>query len=284
MRPIAHLFLVLTLLWNISCSVNILENFADKTSNEALYIDAQKLIDEGDYAGALVKIARMTGSFSSSRRVVSLSAKAHAGVCGVDFMSFVLAMRNLGTTRLLPFLVSHFRGGTTTTKMDECLVAENLVESIGAIGERTTDENLLLAVISFAKIGVTLSYYADVDQDGTATAAYDVCTAAAVGVRTAGATMPDADAAQFGTGITLALANITAISSEVDLGSDSLDEINGICTALGGFNFCSKTDPTAFSAAELLAIRSVAKEGSSVGLDLVACAGGDLSSGACRCF
>lgn len=269
---------------NLSCSVNIMENFADKNTNEALFEDAKILINKGSYEAALAKIELINGSLAQDRRVIALKATAHAGLCGLNFLNFALALKNLGTTRILPFLAAQFRGGTTTAKIDSCITAESLVESIGAIELRTSDENFLLAVIGLAKAGTLLSYYADGDQDGSVAGAYDICTAAAAGVRAAGGSMPDEDARELGSAITSAIANISAVAGEVELGSEALAAFTDVCDDLGPADFCAKTDPASFTAPELLAIRSLIKEGSAVGLDLGACGGGDVGNAACRCF
>ncbi|NJL25619.1 MAG: hypothetical protein HC902_10885 [Calothrix sp. SM1_5_4] len=268
----------------LSCSVNILENFADKNTNEAYYADAVALLNDGDYSGALAKIALMTGVYPAHRKVVALKAAAHAGICGLTFIPFVQAMGDLGSTRLLPFLVSQFKNATGA-RIDACRTAEDLIESIGAIAERTTDENLLLALISFAKIGNVLSYYTDAGQDGTADAGVNPCLNAR-GSRPSAAVAGDfyeSDLRELGTGITLALNNIDAISSSVSLGSDSLSDINGVCATLASINaaydFCSITDPSAFTANHLKGIMSLIKEDSSVGLG-TNCSG-DIS--ACNC-
>ncbi|MGE0528830.1 MAG: hypothetical protein AB7P49_17330, partial [Bdellovibrionales bacterium] len=174
----------------LSCSVNILESLADKTTNQALFNEAKDQINNGNYTGALTTLDSITGAFATNRAVVALKAEAHAGLCGLRFLPFVAALEGLATTRLFPLLMSHFRAGTTTATIDSCIQAEDLVESIGSVSARTTDENLLLVLISFAKIGNVLSYYADTDQDGMVTAGYDVC-AAGGGTRTAGGDMDD---------------------------------------------------------------------------------------------
>lgn len=278
------LLVVLVLAGNLSCSVNILENFADKNTNEALYVDAVELMNSGDYTGALAKLDLMTGSYATSRKVLGLRAKAYAGRCGLEFLPLVEALSNMGTTRLFPLLMSEFRSGTTTARIDDCIEAENTVEQIGDVNARDSDENLLMVVISFAKIGNILSYYADTDQDGTVTNNYDVCTIG--GARTAGGDMPDADARQLGSGITLAIENISAVSTSINLGNASLADIQAACTSLATLNpaydFCSVTDPTGFTAAQLRGIRSLVKEDQSVGLDTLQ-AGCDGDVATCNC-
>lgn len=284
MRSLATLLLAFSLASSMSCSVNILENFADTNTDEALLNDAKKMINQGNYNGAIAKIDKMTSSYQATRAIVSLRAQAYAGLCGLNFFDLVLALGNLGTTRILPFTLSTFRSGADTTKIDACITAETLIKSIGAVGARTTDENLLMLLISFTKIGNLLSYYADSDQDGTATAAYDVCTVGGAGVRTAGADMPDEDARELGTGLTIALESLSAISGSVNLGSGSLAGLSGACSALPpGYDFCAKTDGSQFTANELKGIRSLAREGSALGLDLNGCGGGDVTTVGCFC-
>ncbi len=284
MRPAITIVCAFLLTVNVSCSVNILENFADKTSNEALLTEAKILVNKGFYSQALAKMNLMTVSFQADRGVVALKAQAHAGICGLNFFDFVLALKDLGTQRIFPFLLGAFRSGADTTRIDACVTAENLIKSLGAVGARSRDENLLMLLVSFTKIAQVLSYYADADQDGTATISYDIC--AAGGARTAAAAMPDADVGEVGTGLTLAMESLSAISGSIDLGSGTLDSVTTACSSLTAqYNFCSKIVKTDFTADELTAIRSFVREGGAYGLDLNGCNGGSVTgSASCRCF
>ena len=264
---------------NLSCSVNILETFANKTTNEALYNDAQTLMNDGDYSGALTKIAAMTGAYSSLEKVIYLKATAYGGICGLNFLTFVQNFAAIGATRLFPFFLSSFQS-SSSAKIDACITAQNLLTGIGAVGVRSNDENTLLMMLAFAKIGNITAFYADsAPVDGVADAAYDVC--AVGGARTAGAAITDNDARELGTGITLAMEALAAIASTVNLGSGSLTALSGLCTLLGagGANFCSKTDPTTFSAIEVKGIRTLFKESTVVGLGTCT---GDIT--VCNCL
>ncbi len=282
MRPMAMLIFMCALMFtNLSCSVNVLENFADKNSNESLFVDAQILMNSLDYHGALDKLALLTGTYTDKREVLALKASAYAGLCGMNFLDFVDKLGNMGSTRLFPMLLGAFRAGATTDSMDYCVQAEDTVESIGPLASRTSDENMLLVLVSFAKIGNILSFYADTDQDGTVTANYNTC--AVGGARTAGGDLSDADLRELGTGITLAVANIDAVSSTVDIGSASLASVQAACDQLAllnpAYDFCDVTDPADFTSDQLKGIRSLLKEDQSVGLG--ANCSGDLST--CNC-
>lgn len=278
-RAALAIALISLLSLNLSCSVNVLETFADKTTDQAYYYDAMELINKGDYDGALAKIALIKGSLATDRTVVSLKASAYAGKCGLSFLNFVEALQNMGTSSLFQVFLTNFSAGSTT-RIDACVTAEDLVESIGTVSERNSDENMLLVLISFAKIGNILALYADGDDNATVDTNYDSCPVG--GSRVAGS-LTDADVRQVGTGLTLAIENITAVSSTVNLGSSALASVSAACTALGGinpaYNFCAITNPASFTAQQLKAIRGLITE-TNDGIGLKTCAGG---AAACVC-
>ncbi len=267
------LFSLLFIFGNLSCTVNVLENFADKTTDEAYFYDALGLINDGSYQAALDKIALMSSGYQARREVVNLKVDAHGGLCGINFLSFAEALGSL-SGNLFTFLMSTYRTGTLTNA-DSCLEAEDLLESLGAAADRTTDENVSMMVIGFAKVGSILGHYADTDDNGTPDAGYDVCASAV------GTDISDAYAREVGSGITLALEALTEIASSVNLGSGSLTAMSGVCAdlAIAGLDFCDETDPAAFTATEVRGIRSMLKEDSAVGLG--ANCSGDVS--ACFC-
>lgn len=257
---------------SLSCSVNVLETFANKNTDEAYYYDALKLINAAQYDAALEKMSLMSATYLAKREIVMLKASAYAGKCGLVFLQFASDLAGMRTTRLFPFLLGKFVGGTPT-KIDACSTAETLIQGIGSISARTSDENMALVLISFAKIGNVLSLYADSNQNGVPDPAFNACTETPRATRPTAAVAGDwfnADLRQFGSGITLALANIGAVSGSVDLGSDSMDSITDACDTLEtlnpAYNFCSITDPAAFTTNQLKGIKSMLKESTVVGL------------------
>ncbi len=259
------------------CSVNILENFANKKSNGALYYDAQKAMDAHDYDGALAKIVLMTGTYATSTPVLVLKASAYGGLCGFDFLTFAKALQGIGATRVFPFLLANFDAASATA-IDNCVLAQNTILSIGSLAERSDDNNFFLAMIVLAKIGNILSYNADAARAGTGLAGFDPC--AAGGARAMGGPMTDGDARELGVGIALAATNLTAVAGKVSAGSGVLSNIASVCSALPvGYNFCAVTDPAALTASEVKGVRTLVKENSVIGLG-TNCTG-DVS--ACNC-
>lgn len=279
---------ILTFVSCLSCSVNILENFADKTGDGALFNDAVAMINDGDYDGALAKIALMTSGYQGQREVVMLKASAYGGKCGIQYVPFVESLTNMGSTFILPFLMQQFTGATSAS-IDSCITAQNLVTSIGAVGIRTSDENMFLLVVAFAKIGNILAFYADTDGDDTVDASFTeakVCTAGGVPPRVAGGTITNADTIEIGTGIALAVEQLTALSSTVNLGSASLTTISNTCGSLP-INICTMTTNSSYTdgttdVQEIQAVRTLVNEDHDVGIGTCAVASGDVA--ACVCL
>ena len=283
MRALMAAALCGCLLGNLSCSVNALTSFADTRSNEALYYSALSQVNGGSYAAALATIGEMESDYASRREVKTLKASAYAGICGLRFLDMVEALGGISATnRIFPALLDKFRHGSGA-KIDACRNAELSLESIGAIGTRTADENLFLALVGLAKIGNVLSLYLDDDQDGQVTASTDVCPRAR-GARPSAPVANDfyePDLRQLAASLMIALANIQAVSAQVDVGNGALTGINQACTDIAVIDndVCTKTDPAAFTATELDAVLSLIKEDSATGFG--SDCSGDVTS--CNC-
>ncbi|MGZ3805257.1 MAG: hypothetical protein ACXVB4_13670, partial [Pseudobdellovibrionaceae bacterium] len=121
-------------------------------SDEALFEDAQKMIDSADYTGAITKILATTTDFQAEARVKESLAGAYAARCGMEFIPFV---KNLTSGASSSFYQMAMKGfvGVGTANYADCKTAETIVESIGSIGNRSQSENLFLLVLEMAKIG-----------------------------------------------------------------------------------------------------------------------------------
>lgn len=272
------LFMVLVVFTTTSCSVNILQEFGDPETDRAKFYDAEDAINEGAYDTAITLITSMTASFQARADVIELHASAYAGRCGLDFLTFAnTTLANMGTARLLLYLMQN-RNGATTTMQADCQQAISLIESIGATAAtRTDDQNLLLAVVSLFQVGTIVNIYGDTNDDGTAdwnsAAPNDSCESAAIS---------DSDVGQVGASLVRAINSISALSSQT-VGGEQLADINSVCTSLASppisdTDICTKTDPTTFDGTELRAFRTLLRENSSIGTG--SCAG-DVST--CLC-
>ena len=267
--------MVLVLATLPSCTVNILETFGDPTTDEALLFDAKELLDAGSYTAALAKFSEMTPEFLAEREVKILHASAYAGLCGVDFLNITEALASLGATRIFVWLVSTFPGGDAT-KQANCILAEDKIKSIGALGtNRTADENFLMAFVGIVKMGVILSRYGDTTPaDGTADAGFDPCSGAAI---------PSADAKEIATGFNIVVDALSNIGGST-VGSDVVTAVATVCASLpppyaGLCAAPAQVLTTDIDATEEQGIRTIINEDQDIGLGSN-CAG---DAAACAC-
>ena len=272
-----YLGILLSMALGIGCSSNILEPFGDTQSDEALLFNAKIKINAGDYDTALTYFPYMSDTFVTRRDVIAVKASAYAGKGGLNFLNLVNGLTNIGTTRLFVFLMQQFASGTTA-KRDYCATAETLMQSIASsYTARTSDENLFLALVDLAKMGLVFSRTGDTNNNGALDGGFDACSAVSI---------PDADVREVGTAINLMRTSLSGVSGTT-IGSFA-SSINAICNNVpgaitaAGYNFCvdGSGNPiftgSTFTANQLKGIRSLINENSAVGLgsctgDIVAC-------------
>ncbi|HEY8272038.1 MAG TPA: hypothetical protein VIG33_14195 [Pseudobdellovibrionaceae bacterium] len=165
----------------LSCTgSNLYKDLAsNKTTDEALYEDAQKLIDSADYTGAITKILATTADFQATAKVKESLAGAYAARCGMEFIPFVTNLTGGSSSSFFQMAMNGFVGVSTANYAD-CVTAESIIESIGVIGVRSQSENLFLLVLEMAKIGNRLRADADIlptdAGDGTVDAGFSCST------------------------------------------------------------------------------------------------------------
>lgn len=280
MRVFLHIWVILSIFISIGCSTNILQSFADTRSDEALLFEAKKKINSGNYTDALVYFDSMTSAYLQQRDVIAVRASAYAGICGLNFLSLVDGITNMGTARLFIFLMGHFQNGSTATR-DACITAENLMQTIStSYASRTSDENLFLALVDLSKMGTVFNRVADSNNNGSVDGGFDACSAVS---------LPDADVRQIGTAINLLRTSLMGVSgttfgSFASVINDICDDWSLLPAPLQPYNFCvdASSDPvfdgSTFTANQLKGIRSLVNESDAVGLG--SCTG-DITTCAC---
>ena len=261
------LLVLLILLIPLICTCtgsNVLSEFAKKDTNEALLKAAKIHINKSEWSEAIARFGEMTSDYLAQREVKVIEASAYGGRCGLNLVNLAEGLSGTLTSLLFRFLMQQYPGATTTNR-DDCVTAETILKSIDTnAANRTTDENLLMIFISFAKIGVTLSAHADsVLVDGAPDAGWNSCTNNA-------SNFPDASVREVGTGIALALTSLSAISSSSTIASGQLTNFTDVCTTIASVNasydFCSVTVASDFTALQLKAIRSLVGANEYVGI------------------
>lgn len=214
----------------LSCTgSNLYKDLASKNTDEALFEDAQTLIDNGQYTAAIAKILSTSAGFQAQTRTKESLAGAYAARCGMEFIPFV---RNIANNTADSFFKVALNGfvGVDTSNFADCVVAKNLITGLGDSLQRTSSQNLFLVVLATAMMGNRLRANADklptATGDGTVDAAFNC-----------GPTqMPIADAAHVVESFALILENLTALGTVAGGLKDDLtllkDQCGAACTTI----------------------------------------------------
>lgn len=209
----------------LSCTgANLYKDLAsNKESDEALYEDAQKLIDDGDYTGAINKILSTTSGFQAETRVKESLAGAYAARCGMEFLTFVNNLSNGGSSSIFQIAMNGFVGISTSNYAD-CKTAEGIVEGMGNALSRTSSQNFFMLFLELAKLGNRVRSVADATPatgDGTVDAGFNCRTS-----------VPIADAKEIIDSFSKIIENLTALTAQ-GASVNGAGSISGIATACG---------------------------------------------------
>lgn len=218
---------------------NVFEGMANKTTDEALFEDVQKLMDDESWDEAITKLNSMSSEYKARSDVIEAWAGVYAGKCGLNFLEYfkTLGDANLAGTPLFKFLMNAWTGETVSPSY--CTLAQTKLEEIStSASQRTPGQNLFMAILGMVKIGVYLRSYADRDGAGNlgdGTAEINVCTNDASNLANA-----NLDEIVTGMGlITTNLAYLTAVLSNNSI-SGALTTVDTACQASPGA--CGRTN------------------------------------------
>lgn len=252
-----HYILIIFLLL-LGCSKNLLSETAKRDTDSAILFNAKAHLDKSEYAESLADLNRLSTNYQSRREVVTIFASAYAGRCGLRAISLLEHIAQNSNTLFFQVLLQKF-SNATAPQIADCMTAEAIMRSLAPGDDFTLlspDENMFLALISFAKIGAILGTYADLNHNGTADPGFDSCSTAQ---------LPDLQAREVGTGLTIAASALTASGSSVSAGIFS--SLNSACTSLPGpLQFCNTLNASAFSTNMVKAINGLIKANEYVGL------------------
>lgn len=266
--PVASLVLLCPLLLgNSEC--NAFSGTADKTGDSALLYSARQLLDQSKYTEALTTLGQMTAAGQAGHDAIVLKASAHAGLCGLNLVTFGYNLSNAITagTKVLPALLAEMKSATSYT---ECTAAETLMLSIPA-AQMTNDDYIFLTFVEFAKIGAALET-ASVDTSvgqGVVNPSLNTCVNDTQHAPPYPTPLTDTIVGEIGAGLTIAAHSISAAGAS----------IGGTITSLCSFVTCTVTSGSSFTPAELLALRVLLKS-NEIGFNLC---GGSFGTGSCTC-
>ncbi len=265
---------------------NVLTDMSQKNSDDALFIEAQKQIDNSQWdAGISIIENQISAGYRAQRNVVNTLAGAYAGKCGINFVNMVNGLKGASgaASQIFPYLMSVFSG--VTPDPVACETAVTLMESIGDVNARTSDENLFLSILGIARIATNLAAELDsVDHNGVldsplgalATSS-NICHEWSAGSPLhpwlagdpafafypppgvqAAHFLKDLEVQRIAAGVGLLVENLTALGTIIGPSNSVVTAVNSVkasCTSLS--IVCDVTDSTAISNKMIYAFRAL---------------------------
>lgn len=275
--------LMTLLLTQAQCSDNLFLPIKEDTDASRLF-EAKKLMNKRKWDDAIEVFNEMSSDFLAKRSTKVEFAKAYAGLCGLDFLQLMTDLTNSPSTAVFGLFLSAY-AGSSVTDFNACVNAEAKIQEISTDASvRTGEENLVMAFISFAKMGTILAARSDPDGNGTANwGNSDSCTTGTG----SNDFLTSTEAKHVATGFANALASLTYAGGS--FGGDVQTDLQDVCTTLAAlpppydtYNFCNAFVIGTVTSDMEKGIRSVIQEGQD-GLGLGTCTAVPNSIDNCAC-
>lgn len=252
-RVLKFLFLVSLISFLIACAENVYQQASDADSDEALLVAAKEHLKTSSYDTAVATIGQMSTTGQATKEAQLVLVSAYSGQCGIQFDDMLSIIDNIGTQTMFHALMDGFPSATAA-QSTACKNAETALLEILSNHGFTASDHMRMVFVAMGKIGTTLNRLATTSN--TITAGFRACNPADI---------PDADANEIFTGLTLISVHIVSAG----LSSFDSSEVTGVCSSLDallGAGACDKTDSTLVSSQERCAARSIVNEGADLGL------------------
>lgn len=242
LKKTIYLFLPVFIL---GCGGNLFQLTAKKDTSEAIYQDARSALNSLDYDTAISKIIELQTKDSNyylrCEKVDGVKicpredlAGAYASKCGLNFVNFVSSLTSSSGS---PFLFFMQKFQNIAVSPSNCYEAQKVIETFGdSSTDRTSEQNLFMAILGMAKMGTYLRDVADVDQDGSTDATFDSCDSAKIS---------EEYLRHVVSGMGLVIDNLAAVSAVLSGNSSALSDLDTIKDTCG--SACSITDPNSSS-------------------------------------
>lgn len=249
------LTLMLSMLMALTACSNIYTPLAKKDTDEAIYVDAIKLLNDQKYEQAVATFEKLSVGFFEDYEVREYYAGALAGRCGFDFKSYLdfMGTADFSTQPFFQVLMSQFSGRTVLPAY--CTLAENQIKSIWTARLPSPSQQLFMVMLSMSKMGGYLRIKADLDGtnnlgDGAPDAGFNTCT-------NTPSTLTDDDMKEVVTGFSSMLLNIGGFLGGFSGSTGSaITAITNAC-ALISPNPCATTDPANVDAGMIKSMREI---------------------------
>lgn len=247
------LYLTIFSFFIYSCGPNALTGLSSQTSDEYYFEEATKANNNQNYDYALeVLLTKLSTSAQASVAGKELLASAYAGKCGFNFVNYVTALSASSGTAVFNVMMQPFV--QVATAPEYCLLALQTMDTLGAPGVRTANQNTFSAITGLVLMGASTRAYADKDGagnkgNGSMDSNNMICNAGLV---------TDDQMNDIIVGYGYFVTNLAYVSASL-LGSSSFDSLNdsvAVCNSVPGAD-CDVTDKASVSAQTRTVIRNL---------------------------
>ncbi len=148
-----------------SCGPNALTGLGSQTSDEYYFEEATKANNNQDFDYAIdVLLNKLSATGQASVVGKELLASAYAGKCGFNFVNYVTALAASSSTAVFKTMMQPFV--QVVTAPEYCLLSLQTIDTLGAPGVRTTNQNTFSAITGLVLMGASMRAYADKDGTG----------------------------------------------------------------------------------------------------------------------
>lgn len=216
LRIVITILMALTI--TTSCGQpNILTDYSNTTSDEALYLNAKNKLDDSDWDGAITIITTgLSSGYQARNEVKETLMHAYGGKCGISFLNLINSLKNVSSTKMFEFALQIYAG--RTVDLTACDNAYTTLVSLGTAATRTNDQNLFAAILGLTQMAATLHAKLDTDVagvgDGIVDAGWDSCEVSSAANR-----LSDDEVNKIVTGVGLIFENLAALGSALTAGT-----------------------------------------------------------------
>lgn len=154
-----HIILTLFFL-TIGCSQNVLNNLSSKTTDDAYLEEARKALNSKDYEKTIdILLNKISENRRAQSDVKELLASGYGGQCGLVFLEFIEHLKDQTAGSAFNIIMTAFVN--VQIRPDRCLLALDVLESIGPPSQRSPNQNAFAATLGMTLMGTTLRNSAD---------------------------------------------------------------------------------------------------------------------------
>lgn len=225
---------------------NVLTEFSNTTSDEALYLEAKQKMNDFDWNRAIsILTTELSADYRIRTEVKETLMHAYGGKCGILALDLIASLNEATSSKMFEVSLQIFGGQSVDTS-----ACDNSFDTLMSISsdstQRTSDQNLFAAILGLSKMATNIHVKFDTESsglgDGVVDAGWDSCPDS-----TDPARLSDAEVKKIISGVGLIFENLTVLGSELTSGtaSASLTDALNSCESVLGVGNCTIVDEAA---------------------------------------